>query len=295
MNEPTFTTHALRDPRRLELRTPQGRWLATLTHGARTVIGTGPRREITEAAVRVTHMTWVRALPEPFDGTVDTAWLREALAANMRRQPDLLALGLQYLHGAPPLHDDAGLQIAGDAKYGPLVDGQRQEGADFNDYLGLPWAYADGTLDAPEANQFRCLDCSGFVRMLWGYRSHAPNAAAAIPLSLASRADRSALPRRAFQIASHAPGVLIEPDRRVQLRDLSRLAIGDLVFFDADAGDGASIDHVGLYLGVDSDAHHRFLSSRKGANGPTLADVRGKSVLDGNGLYARSLRSVRRL
>jgi hypothetical protein len=34
---------------------------------------------------------------------------------------------------------------------------------------------------------------------------------------------------------------------------------------------------------------------RKGANGPTLGDVRGASLLDGPGLYARSFRSARRL
>jgi imidazolonepropionase-like amidohydrolase len=43
------------------------------------------------------------------------------------------------------------------------------------------------------------------------------------------------------------------------------------------------------------DSHGRFLSIRKGANGSTLADVRGKSILDGNGLFARSFRAVRRL
>lgn len=42
------------------------------------------------------------------------------------------------------------------------------------------------------------------------------------------------------------------------------------------------------------EGHHRFLSSRKGANGPTLGNVRGQSILDGNGLFARGLRAVRR-
>lgn len=294
MNNATRTIDAPGEPRRLEVRTPSDGWLATLTHGARTVTSAGPRRSFTESAVRVTHATWVRALPEPFSGTIDPVWLDRALAANTRKQPDLLALGMQYLRGAPPLREGA-LQIAGDARYGPLVHGHRQEGADFNDYLGVTWTDPGGTVDSPETDQFQCLDCSGFVRMVWGYRQHAPNRAAVLPLSLASRADRSTLPRRAFQIAGHGPGVLIERDRGVQLRDLSRLAIGDLVFFDADVGDGARIDHVGIYLGAGSDAHHRFLSSRKGANGPTLADVRGKSVLDGSGLYARSLRAVRRL
>ena len=292
--ESTFDVHALNDPPRLELRNAQGRWLATLTHGARTVISAGPRRTFSEDEARVTHTTWVRALSRPFGGRVDTAWLRKALVANDGRQPDLLALGMQYVRGALPLNE-GGLQVAGDAAYGPLVDGQRQEGSDFNDYLGVPWIYADGSVDAPEPQQFRCLDCSGFVRMLWGFRRHAPAAAPVLALSHAGTADGATLPRRAVQMAARAPGVLIERNRGVQLRDLSRLAIGDLVFFDADADDSSRIDHVGLYLGIDRDGHHRFLSSRKGANGPTLADVRGKSILDGNSLYARSVRAVRRL
>jgi hypothetical protein len=67
------------------------------------------------------------------------------------------------------------------------------------------------------------------------------------------------------------------------------------VFFDADPGDGARIDHVGIYLGVDAGGRHRFVSSRKGINGPTLGDYRGASLLDGAGLYARAFRASRRL
>lgn len=289
-----FSSRTLRDPQRLELRTPGGRWLATLTHGARSVVCSGPARSFSESGVRVKHALWVRALPQPFAGAVDTAWLARALAANARRQADLLMLSMQYIDGAPALRA-GGLQIAGDAAYGPRVAGKRQEGSDFNDYLGVDWRYPDGRIDAAEPRQLRCLDCSGLVRMIWGFRRHAPNDAAVMPLALAASGDGKALPRRAVQMAARAPGVLIERNRGVQLHDLSRLAVGDRVFFDADTDDGTRIDHVGFYLGVDSDGHYRFLSSRKGANGPTLADVRGKSILDGNGLYARSLRAVRRL
>lgn len=289
-----FTPRALRDPQRLELRTLQGRWLATLTQGARSVVCSGPSRTFSESGLDVTHAVWVRALPQPFTGTVDAAWLTRALAANVRRKPDLLALPMQYLDGAPPLRE-RGLQIAGDAAYGPLVDGERQEGSDFNDYLGVDWTYPDGSADAAEPKQLRCLDCSGFVRMVWGFRRHAPNDAPVMPLARTTSANGQTLPRRAVQMNARAPGVLVERNRGVQLRDFSRLAVGDLVLFDADPDDGTAIDHVGFYLGIDRDGHHRFLSSRKGANGPTLADVRGKSILDGNGLYARSLRAVRRL
>jgi NlpC/P60 family len=289
-----FTTHTLSDPKRIELRDASGRWLATLTHGARSVTCRGPRRSFSEDGLRVTHAVWARALPRPFKVTIDRTWLQAALAANTRRQSDLLALAMQYVRGAPAQRE-SGLQIAGDAAYGPLVNGKRQEGADLNDYLSVDWTYPNGSVDAVEPQQLQCLDCSGFVRMLWGFRRHAPNGAAVMPLARTTSSDGSALPRRAVQMTARAPGVLIERNRGMQLRDLSRTAVGDLVLFDADPDDGRAIDHVGLYLGLDDTGRHRFISSRKGANGPTLADVRGKSILDGNGLYARSLRAVRRL
>ena len=58
---------------------------------------------------------------------------------------------------------------------------------------------------------------------------------------------------------------------------------------------GPRIDHVGMYLGQDGARHHRFISSRKGADGPTLGDYKGKSILDGTGLFAKAFRAVRRL
>ena len=105
----------------------------------------------------------------------------------------------------------------------------------------------------------------------------------------------SAIPRRAHQILDSAPGVVIIPNRNTQVTDFARLAPGDLVFFDAATDDGTQIDHVGIYLGRDAGNRYRFLSSRKTANGPTLGDVGGASVLDGSGLYARAVRAARRL
>jgi hypothetical protein len=287
------------NPDRTEITTggPKNAWLATLTDHAYTVILAGPRRVFAESSApdTVTHRTWVRTLPVPFDGDVDTAWLERALDANERKIADILALALQYLKGAPRIMD-GDLQIAGDAHYGPLIDGHREEGSDFNDYLGIEWTYPE-RVDKPEARQRQCLDCSGFVRMLWGYRRNMPGTQhpGVVPLSLDARRNRSAIPRRAHQIYEAAPGVVIVPDSGDQVRDFSRLGVGDLVFFDADDSDGTRIDHVGVYLGRDAGGHHRFVSSRKGADGPTLGDHKGKSVLDGTGLYARSFRAVRRL
>ena len=103
------------------------------------------------------------------------------------------------------------------------------------------------------------------------------------------------MPRRAFEICDSAPGVLVLENTGTQVTDLSSLGIGDLLFFDADSSDGGQIDHVGMYLGRDSSGHHRFISSRKKADGPTMGDIGGKSILDGKGLYARTFRAVRRM
>jgi cell wall-associated NlpC family hydrolase len=134
---------------------------------------------------------------------------------------------------------------------------------------------------------YGALDCSGFVRIVYGYRS-------GYPLQYTPRA-RGALPRRAVMMAERGPGVLIIPDSGKQVTDFDRLQAGDLLFFDADPGDGPVVDHVGMYLGIDSAGRRRFVSSRKVANGPTLGDVGAASVLDGSGLYASGFRSARRL
>ena len=268
-----------------------GRWLATFTVGARTVLLRGRFRTLKEGPHRVRHAQWVRLYPRPFrEDVFDRGWLADAMAANACGAPDVLAIAMQYIGGRAPLHadDDPSLQIAGDASYGPWIDGEREEGADFSDYLGIAWHYDGEATDPPERRQFRCLDCSGYVRMVFGYRGD-------VPLCRAPRKDRSALPRRAHAMASHGPGVLIVPSSGRQIEKFDDLAPGDLVFFDADTDDGPQTDHVGFYLGTDTAHHHRFLSSRKTADGPTMGDVGGRSILDGDGLYARAFRSVRRL
>ena len=292
-----FRTRRLTNPDRTEVRDSQNKWLATLTDGAFTATLRGPRRTLAEptATDAVTHSVWVRTLPAPFDGSSDTGWLTDSLQANTKKVPDVLAIAMQYIAKAPPILEGE-LQIAGDAAYGPLINGEREEGSDFNDYLGIPWSYPD-QIDNPEKRQFRCLDCSGFVRMVWGYRHHLPGRhyRDTVPLALKPAKSHSGIPRRAFEIYDAAPGVVTIEDAGNQVDDLSPIAVGDLVFFDADDSDGEQLDHVGMYLGLDAGNHHRFISSRKGANGPTMGDYRGKSVLDGTGLYARAFRAVRRL
>jgi hypothetical protein len=286
----------LTNPDRIEIRDSKNKWLATLTLGAYTVTSSGPRRTFAEpaAADAVTHSVWVRTLPAPCDGTLDARWLSHALQANTNKVPDVLAIAMQYIAKAAPIVVDD-LQIAGDASYGPLIDGEREEGSDFNDYLGIPWEYPDH-VDNPEERQFRCLDCSGFLRMVWGYRHHLAGRRYqdTVPLGLNPGVSHREIPRRSFEIYEAAPGIITIADEGVQVDDLSPIEIGDILFFDADDNDGVRLDHVGMYLGRDAGGHHRFISSRKAANGPTLGDYRGKSILDGTGLYARAFRAVRR-
>ncbi len=279
-----LTSNRLTSPARTVVSDSASRHVATFTDGSVTVTLTGPERIFDEstAASPVRSTTWVRVLAAPFAGTVDFSWLA---AARTDTSLDLLAVAFQYARGAPEVREDAGL-ISSDASYGPFqADGTRQEGSDWNDYLGVTATYGTVT-DAPEAHQIGALDCSGFVRMVYGRR---------IGLALSLDPDGRSIPRRAFQIEQSAPGITTIPNRGTQSTSFSRLAPGDLVFFDAATDDGIQIDHVGLYLGPDTSGRHRFFSSRKAADGPTMGDERGMSVLDGTGLYARAFRSARRL
>src|SRR5262245_58061637 len=117
-------------PDRTEVRDSKNKWLATLTDGGYTVTLSGPERTFTEqtAADSVAHSGWVRTLPEPFAGSVNTTWLTDALKANKKAVPDVLAIAMQYIAGAPLIFEGT-LQIAGDASYGPLTDGKREEGS----------------------------------------------------------------------------------------------------------------------------------------------------------------------
>jgi hypothetical protein len=286
-----FSPRRLSDPPRTVAERPFGTTLAVLTDGARTVVLVGPQRRFEEPTAKnaVVTTAWVRALPAPFSGALDdktTAWLDAAL---VDPSPDLLALAMEYIDDAPPILDAKKVQIAGDADYGPLTDlGTREEGADFNDYLGLPWTFSDGMLDRPHGDMLHSLDCSGYMRMLWGYRN-------GVPLAPGPVTAGQALPRRAVQMDASSPGIVIISNQQAPPMTMDQLQPGDLVFFDADPTDGPAIDHVGMFLDKDEAGHYRFISSRKNANGPTLGDDHGASLLDGTGLYAQSFRSARRL
>ncbi|GAA3228672.1 hypothetical protein GCM10020216_045180 [Nonomuraea helvata] len=127
----------------------QGRVGAVLTEGARTAVTYGRQRKFAETTTEATVSTraWVRLLPGPWSPSAP--WAASWPAANIARtDEDLLDIATQYLADAPSQVRD-GLRYAGDAHYGPLLpDGTREEGSDFNDYLGLAWTY-DDRIDPP--------------------------------------------------------------------------------------------------------------------------------------------------
>ncbi|NJM44974.1 MAG: C40 family peptidase [Alkalinema sp. RU_4_3] len=290
-----LSTKLLTNPDRLEVQDSEKNVMATFTLGCYTVTLNGPQRTLKEHQASITHTTWVRTLPTPFNGKLNADWLTKALAANQNQTPDILAIALQYIRGAPPILKQNNLQIAGDAGYGPVINGKDQEGSDFNDYLGIPWKY-DGNADNPEPEQLRCLDCSGFIRMIWGYRHNFPNSGYTDTIPLAKDLkDNLTLPRRAWQMYDSAPGIIITPNTNQPITNFSKLQIGDLVFFDGSNDDGNAIDHVGMYMGIDTNGNHRFISSRKSLKGPTMRDNEKPSILNGDKHYAQSFRAVRRL
>jgi hypothetical protein len=274
---------------RTQVRDEDGKLVATLTDGARTVVFRGPGRSFDEPATTtatVDSTSWVRLAPEPWhDGDrVVRDWLAKEITD---RRPDILAIAMQYLDGAPDRVDAEGMRYAGDASYGPLSDGERAENSDFTDYLGVSWKFPDGTERRPQSDHEGALDCSGFVRMVYGYRS-------GYPVEWGEPTGKY-LPRRAVMMAGRGPGVVIVANNGEQAKNVDDLLAGDLVFFDVDPNDGPAVDHVGIYLGTDSSGKPRFLSSRKLANGPTMGDLGGTSLLTGTGLYAKGFRGAKRL
>jgi cell wall-associated NlpC family hydrolase len=279
----------LADPARTVVRDEHGSWVASFTHDARTVTFAGPERrfEETTATDGVTSTTWVRVLDEPFDGDIDAGWFARARNDS---SPDVLEVAMQYLPGAPEVRGADGRLVSGEADYGPLdADGNRPVGSDWNDYQQVPASYGTARnrdVKRPDRTQAGAMDCSGFVRMVWGVRHQVP---------LTSKVDGGAsLPRISRLQASEAPGVVPVPDRERRVTDLDRVRPGDLVFFDADR-DRDRIDHVGIYLGTDDADRHRFVSSRPSSNGPTMGDHQQPSLLDGDGLFARNFVATRRL
>jgi cell wall-associated NlpC family hydrolase len=199
----------------------------------------------------------------------------------------VLTIAAEYLGGAPEGWDAAGVRVRGDARFRPPAPPNApQESADFFDYLGIDWTF-DDEVRRPDPAQYGAVDSSGFVRLVFGYRMGYPVLDAGEP--------GPGLPRGATAMSEVGPGTVVLPDTGAPPSDLSALQGGDLLFFDLDPTVDPHIDHVALYLGLDDAGQHRFVSSRTRADGPTLGDEGGASLLDDDGLYARAFRGAKRL
>jgi cell wall-associated NlpC family hydrolase len=271
-----------------------GTVLATLTDGARTATLDGPERTFAEPQFpgrAVTTRVWVRLLPQEWRPEDENApwvrdWLRTFLGST---EPDVLAFARDYLDGAPDERDAEEVRFKGDASFGPPPPPGSPpiENNDFYDYLGVDWTFADGARREPDPVRYGTVDCSGFVRLVYGFRAGYP----LIPTN-----ERGpGLPRRARAMSENGPGVTLLPDTGRIPADLGVLQAGDLLFFDLDKTADGRTDHVAIYLGRDESGGHRFVSSRVRADGPTLGDLGGTSLLDDGGYYARSFRSAKRL
>lgn len=290
-----LTYRRLDGPARTVALAPDGAVVATMTDAARTVALAGPKRTLADpgfTTATVSTRTRVRLLPQPWTAGAEAepwfrAWVTAALAD---RGPDVLDVAAQYLHDQPTEADAAGVRFRGDAGFGPERGDDRAENSDFYDYLGVPWTFPGGERKEPNPARARDVDCSGFVRLVYGYRMGLP----LLGTNTAGRVgDDQGLPRRAYAIAAFGPGAMVIDDRHARVLDYGALQTGDLLFFDLD-GD-PQLDHVAIYLGLDSDGHHRFVSSRAKADGPTLGDLGGTSLLDDGGYYSRGFRAARRL
>jgi cell wall-associated NlpC family hydrolase len=282
----------LENPARTVVRDQKGAVLATFTDGARTVALTGPTRTFAEprfSEATVTTTTWVRLAPQAWTpGAEKAAWFGEWFeTARKDTSPDMFDVAMQYFDGAAPERNADDLQFRGDAIFGPVDPGgyARLEQSDFLDYMGIPYSFPD-VRKSPKPDHKGALDCSGFVRMVYGYRLGYP--------LLGTNNAGPGLPRRAYAIAENGPGVALIPNTGERVTAYNTLQQGDLVFFEVE-GSVDELDHVGIFVGVDSTGHYRFMSSRERANGPTFGDLGGTSLLDDGGRYSQAWRAARRI
>lgn len=293
-----YTYERLAGPDRTVVRDAKGGVAATLTDGARTAVLTGPGRTFAEphtTKAKIVTDSWVRLLPRPWKpGAEKEKWFTDWFSSSHRStRPDLLGASLEYVKGAPEKKDRQGLRYAGPATFGPPdphgspAGSPHHRPADFYHYLGKPWTFPDRKVAHADKSRYGAVDSAGYIRLVYGYRGGYP--------LLGTDGKGAGLPRTTNGMASGGLGVPVIPNRGARPTGLDTLQPGDLVFFDTDRSTGARLDHTGIYLGLDTDGHPRFISSRAKSNGPTFGDIGGSSRIDGTGTYAASLRAAKRL
>jgi hypothetical protein len=282
--------------------------VAWFTKGAYTVRMAGPSRTFMGGlgVPVVTTTMWVRTLITPFDPAVMSIkqrgeWLNAARAVNCATgAPDILAIAYEYIEGST---NDPGYEF----------------GADFHDYLGIDWDPPDTSVVEADPAQLGKLDCSGYMRLVFGERTSFVHDGreSRIPLSMY---QEGFLPRSSKDQYHAGSGKILVPfrtepagapafDGEPTPEELDAIQVGDLVFFDTNCdytvatpscgADWTSISHVGLHVGRDILGDHRFLSSRIVADGPTVANAGGWSVFNAaigvGGTYPKRFRAARRL
>lgn len=284
-------------PDRTEVRRrADGNVVATLTVGARTAVFAGPQRRFTEPGATsavIDSTSWVRLAPRPWQPKQhldeDTAgWLLDQIE-DTDPPIDVLAASMQYLADAPDGKNDDGVRYIGDAGFGYVHTADERDGADFYDYLEIPWKFPDTGRAKPSKRWDRDLDCSGYLRLIYGYRFGFPLLNGPVNTTV------DALPRTASNMAAYTRSVLIAAGRTAAQPPTKLAAVqpGDLVFF-ALHEDPNLITHSGIYLGKDQNGGMRFVSSRGTVDGPSFGDVRGNGVID-SGYFGQRLRRVIRL
>ena len=178
------------DPARTVVTDSVGEWLATFTDGSYTVSLKGPTRIS-------------RREPPPILSPTPHLGSRVAQAVRRSGGRGLAEAGVDRLQPgrSPASHAvhrgrPASCWSAQDRRrrdYGPLVNGARQEGSDFNDYLGVPWTSALAWTDRRRTDrQPRLLR---FHALVFGYRSK-------LPLDLTS--NGTAIPRGPTRCSTQA-------------------------------------------------------------------------------------------
>lgn len=314
--EPETWDHNLRDPEK-----DPSKVFNSGTLGVRAWASAGATAPLPEARVYtfdvvsaewtdppvISHDTWVRVLTAPFDGSWTPALEQQIRAWAGDTSPDALAYASMFRPFAPAVTDPAlqDAKVLGTSGYSEKnAAGLRFIGADFHDFMGLDWTFPGEPKVVTNPELFKGhLDCSGFVRMVYGHHL-------GIPMVVSKNFDGRNLPRTSKNQSASGPGVVVAKATGAP-PSLASLRVGDVVFFDATDADpndlettDGVIDHTGIYVGQDQHGGLRFASSRRTPNGPTLADLGAKSILNGKrsvpaqnikgDLYTDSLRVIRR-
>ncbi|MFC0541265.1 NlpC/P60 family protein [Kutzneria chonburiensis] len=245
-------------PARTAVLDEHARLVAMFTDGARTTVLSGPSRTFADpqrTSALVTTSNWVRLAPQ--------AWKSGAEKESWFRPWLEQALGDR----SPDILAVA-TQYVASAHYA--------DAADYNDFLGI-----SNRGVKPRKDRFGDVDSAGFVRLVYGYRMGYP-------------IGDNGLPRTPPEMPKAPLGAAIADNAVGQPQTRYLAQPGDLLLFSTDGNKG-TVDHVGIYLGVDDAGQQRFIASRGTPNGPSFGDSSGRSVLDDDGPYAAGLWGIRRL